>query len=115
MTDRRSATALLGAVLLLAACGQSADRAAATDQPAPPDQAAPAAAPADTGLAAYVGKYPFDKVDGVAWTDHPAVKAGLAATVTDAQIRKAIESTPGPAAPIEMVADRKSTRLNSSH
>ena len=103
MTDRRSTCALLGATLLLAACGQSADRTAATDRPAPADQAAPASAPAaDTGLAAYVGKYPFDKVDGVAWTDHPAVKAGLAATVTDAKIRQTIAADGATAAPIEM-------------
>lgn len=118
--------ALAGAALLaLAACGsgddaappppadaQGVDAQAAADQPAAPSEgpastptdAAPAAAKAGDakGLAAYVGKYPFDKVDGVAWDDHPAVKAGLAATVKDAKVLKAIQTLEGPAAPIEM-------------
>ena len=119
--------ALAGAALLaLAACGsgddaappppadaQGVDAQAAADQPAAPSKAAAPAAPADAapaaakagdakGLAAYVGKYPFDKVDGVAWNDHPAVKAGLAATVKDAKVLKAIQTLEGPAAPIEM-------------
>lgn len=118
--------ALAGAALLaLAACGsgddaappppadaQGVDAQATADQPAPPSEAAAVSAPADAvpaakagdakGLAAYVGKYPFDKVDGVAWDDHPAVKAGLAATVKDAKVLKAIRTLEGPAAPIEM-------------
>lgn len=118
--------ALAGAALLaLAACGsgddaappppadaQGVDAQAAADRPAAPSEAAAAPAPADAvpaakagdarGLAAYVGKYPFDKVDGVAWNDHPAVKAGLAATVKDAKVLKAIQTLEGPAAPIEM-------------
>ena len=122
--DRLSmrAAALLGfATLLLAACGSAKEEAA--DAPAPsapeaaaspdtaspvPETAAPAvpaapeAATGASGLAAYVDKYPFDKVGGVAWNDHPAVKAGIAATVKDAQARKAIETLEGPAAPIEM-------------
>ena len=89
--------------------------------PSPGDKAAPAApavtadageakaaavAPAKAGapdLAAYVGKYPFDKIDGVAFDDHPLVKAGIAATVTDARVRAAIATTAGPASPIEMI------------
>ena len=65
-----------------------------------------AATPAKTGgpaLTGYVGKYLFDEVDGVAFSDHPLVKAGIAATVTDARVRQAITSTPGPSAPIEMI------------
>ncbi|APW73834.1 hypothetical protein [Sphingopyxis granuli] len=118
--------ALAGAALLaLAACGsgddaappppidaQGADAQAAADRPAAPSEAAALPAPTDAapaakagdakGLAAYVGNYPFDKVDGVAWNDHPAVKAGLAATVKDAKVLKAIQTLEGPAAPIEM-------------
>ncbi|AVA15162.1 hypothetical protein MNQ96_00890 [Sphingopyxis granuli] len=117
---------LAGAALLaLAACGsgddaappspadaQGADAQAAADRPAAPSEAAALPAPTDAapaakagdakGLAAYVGNYPFDKVDGVAWNDHPAVKAGLAATVKDAKVLKAIQTLEGPAAPIEM-------------
>lgn len=119
------AAALLGpAMLLLAACGaeqeKTADAPAPSDAPSaeapgtpPPSEAATpapaatgAAAPAPkagaSGLAAYVDKYPFDKVGGVAWNDHPAVKAGIAAAVKDAEARKAIETLEGPAAPIEM-------------
>ncbi|WP_374525956.1 hypothetical protein [Sphingopyxis sp.] len=111
--------------LTLAACGAKADKAA-TDAPKdatpaavepagnPPDASATktaAAGPAETSplpptagskLASYVGKYPFDKVDGVAWNDHVLVKAGIAATVKDAAVRKAIATTGGPATPIEM-------------
>jgi hypothetical protein len=112
-----------GAALLLAACGQGTDKAdngaandAASTASATPDTATPpASTPAPsaattaplpptvgTKLAAYVGKYPFDKVDGVTWNDHPIVKAGIAATVRDAKVREAITTISGPAAPIEM-------------
>lgn len=100
-------TLLLGAMLSLGACGQSADKSAAdgaaATSPAPSaDATAPAKGAEDTGLAAYVGKYPFDEVNGVAWSDHPAVKAGLAATVTDPKIRETIATRAGPSAPIEI-------------
>lgn len=118
----------LVAALTLAACGAKADKAAAeakapkTDASAaaapaanPPAAAAEAATPtlpsplpptAGSKLASYVGKYPFDKVDGVAWNDHVLVKAGIAATVKDAAVRKAITTTEGPSAPIEMKGDK---------
>ena len=110
MTSRRFsiAAAPLATALLLAGCGPG-DRASADTPPGsgaasgtPPAAATPAPAPAaDTGLAAYVGKYPFDEVNGVAWNDHPAVKAGIAKTVKDAKLRQTIETLAGPAAPIE--------------
>ena len=122
-TPRLPVSALIAAALTLSACGTDSD-----DKPAaasPTEAAAPAAptaaadtrkdAPAapststktdDPALAAYVGKYPFDKVDGVAFSDHPRVKAGIAATVTDARVRTAITSTPGPAAPIESIGGK---------
>ena len=110
--------------LAVAACGTKAD-GTATDAPKsaapaatapagnPPDASGTKAAPgpaqtsplpptAGTKLASYVGKYPFDKIDGVAWNDHVLVKAGIAATVKDAAARKAIATTEGPSAPIEM-------------
>lgn len=105
MIDRPAAYALLlGAALLLTACGERADTADASAASPAAQAGTPAAEtpPADTGLAAYVGKYPFDAVNGVAWNDHPAVKAGLAATVTDARVRTTIETLDGPSAPIEM-------------
>ncbi len=115
--------------LTLAACGTKAETAATetpkSEAPAataptgnPPDasgaktgDAAPAdAAPlpptAGSKLASYVGKYPFDKVDGVAWNDHTLVKAGVAATVKDAAVLKAITTLDGPASPIEMRGDK---------
>lgn len=105
MTDSRLPILITLAVLTLVGCGPSAKTADASETPdARPaiDASAPAAAPkADTGLAAYVGHYPFDTVNGVAWNDHPAVKAGIARTVTNADVRRTIETLAGPAAPIE--------------
>lgn len=106
---------LLAAGLALAACDAGTEKAGAPSSQPPTGQGAPSAAEAPapplpptagTRLAAYVGKYPFDKVHGVTWTDHPVVKAGIAATVGDAAVRKAIQSTPGPAAPIEMHGEK---------
>lgn len=117
----------LAALLALSACGDKADTAA-TEAPgtAGTVAASPAAAPAadapaaektaetptplpptaGSKLAAYVGKYPFDKVDGVAWNDHALVKAGIAASVKDAKALKAITTLAGPAGPIEMRGDK---------
>jgi hypothetical protein len=120
MTLRRIPPLALAA-FALAACGAKAERSA-SDSPkeaaAPtasagkaPDAGGSRAAAADTAplpptagtkLAAYVGKYPFDKVDGVAWNDHVLVKAGIAASVKDAAVLKAITTTEGPSGPIEM-------------
>jgi hypothetical protein len=111
--------------LILAACGTNADKAAADapkgDSPTataptgnPPDASAAKTAPtgptetsplpptAGSKLASYAGKYPFDKVDGVTWNDNALVKAGIAATVKDAAVLKAITTTPGPSSPIEI-------------
>lgn len=112
-----AAALLIGsAALALSACGsekaptapvtdsKAAPAATATDAPAA--KASATAAPVKAGapdLATYVGKYPFDKVDGVAFGDHPLVKAGIAATVTDARVRTAITTTAGPSAPIEII------------
>ena len=113
--------------LALAACGAKAEKAeagapkseaATAPASSPPDAdaaKADGAGPAITSplpptagskLAAYVGKYPFDKVDGVAWNDHALVKAGVAATVKDAAVLKAITTLDGPASPIEMRGDK---------
>ncbi|UKK83292.1 hypothetical protein L7H23_12035 [Sphingopyxis sp. BSN-002] len=112
---------LLALALALAACGTKADKAAAEAPKAEASKTAPTGNPPDasgtkagaaetsplpptagTKLAAYVGKYPFDKVDGVAWNDHVLVKAGIVASVKDAAVLKAITTTEGPSAPIEM-------------
>ena len=41
-------------------------------------------------LEAYVGKYPFDVVNGHRFLDHPAVKAAIAAAVPDAKQRATV-------------------------
>lgn len=51
-------------------------------------------------LTAYVGKFPFDEVGGVACKGHPLVKAGIRKSVTDAAVRAAISTPDGPSAPI---------------
>ncbi|SKB89182.1 hypothetical protein [Sphingopyxis flava] len=103
MTHRRLFTLAALTTLTLAACGDGRRRADASETPAAKSKAAaPSSAPqADTGLQAYVDHFPFDVVNGVAWNDHPAVKAGLAKTVTNAEIRRTIETLAGPSAPIE--------------
>jgi len=105
------------AALTLAACGAKADKAVAdapksatpavadasgTKGATGPTATSPLPPTAGSKLASYVGKYPFDKVDGVAWNDHVLVKAGIAATVKDVAVRKAIATIEGPSAPIEM-------------
>ena len=127
MTIDRPFIALTTAVLLLTACGEKAKDAPAAEESKTaeaPSSAAPAAKaaagttaqPAETPsplpptagskLASYVGKYPFDKVDGVAWNDHALVKAGIAASVKDKAVLKAITTLEGPAGPIEMRGDK---------
>lgn len=51
-------------------------------------------------LSAYVGKFPFDAVGGVTWHEHPMVVAGIRKTVPDAEVRRALQSSGGPSAPI---------------
>lgn len=126
MTIRRLTICLPAAALMLAACGEKAKEtpagaattaSQAAPQPTPaPAPATAAAKPAETPsplpptagskLASYVGKYPFDKVDGVAWNDHALVKAGIAASVRDKAALKAITTLEGPAGPIEMRGDK---------
>lgn len=117
MILRRAPFLALAAVL--AACGAKADKTATEAPKAEPTattadaatvktttETPPAPSPlpptAGSKLASYVGKYPFDKVDGVAWNDHALVKAGIAATVKDKAVLKAIATLDGPASPIEM-------------
>jgi hypothetical protein len=67
------------------------------EAPAPAPIAPQAAAPA---IERYVGKYPFDKVDGVAFLDHPKVRAAVEAVVKDAEVRKWVlqaNDSPSPA------------------
>ncbi|KTE24691.1 MULTISPECIES: hypothetical protein [unclassified Sphingopyxis] len=123
MTIRRLTICLPAVALMLGACGEKAKEtpagaatttapAAEGTPPAPAAAAKPAEAPsplpptAGSKLASYVGKYPFDKVDGVAWNDHALVKAGIAASVRDKAALKAITTLEGPSGPIEMRGDK---------
>ena len=66
----------------------------------------PADTGADTGgidLAAYAGKYPFDKVNDVAFFDQPVVKSAIAAAIPDkAVLGWVMGERGGPSAPFEM-------------
>ena len=120
----------LAAIALLSACqaGATQDKTTAEQgsDAAQPDKAADAAGPAPgaaasgtpssaasapsaagaPALSAYVGKYPFDKVSGVSWLDHPVVKAAITRTVTDPAARKTIFASTGPADEIKQVGTR---------
>ena len=120
MTGPILAASLALGALALAGCDRTGDNAAITDKdavapgadapaaPAAPADAAPAAqagtvpAGGDT-LSAYLGKYPFDKIDGVTWADQPMMQAGIRKSVTDAAARAAILQWSGPSAPIELI------------
>lgn len=53
-----------------------------------------------SGVARYVGKYPFDKVDGKSWNSDPAIIAAINAAVTDAKVRALVLEGDGPSSPI---------------
>lgn|GEM_PF-431660 len=89
--------------------GASSTEAAAAAAPTP----APAAGATD--LTAYIEKFPFDKVNGVTWTENPTVLAALRKTVTDAGVREAILETPGPSAPIELIDGKVSAWACEQH
>lgn len=90
------------ALLSLPACSQGdspatekgAETAAAAPAPKaagrPAEASAKKAEPAAVDLTPYIGKYPFDAVNGHRFLDHPAVKAAIAAAVPDAKTRAAI-------------------------
>lgn len=58
-------------------------------------------AAAATTLAAYAGKYPFEKLDGVAFMAHPLVIAGVEKAVGDAEVKRwVLKDDAGPSTPI---------------
>lgn len=83
--------------VLASACTAAESEAPAT--PAAESAASPAAAPAASAaqaapaLSAYVGKYPFDEVNGVAFIDHP-------------DVRRALEMSGAPAEALALARDR---------
>lgn len=133
-------TCVPAAACAIAACGQSSAPAAETAAAAAPADAlassaagprataAPASAAASTAapqpaaapggsasLQAYVGKYPFDEVDGVSWNANPAVAAAVRKTITDPALRKTLADTAGPSAPIEMIDGKISAWACQAH
>ncbi|PKP87090.1 MAG: hypothetical protein CVT78_08110 [Alphaproteobacteria bacterium HGW-Alphaproteobacteria-17] len=84
------------ALVLLAACGQSDP--APRETPAEPVAGEPKISPSiplsvkearrgPVDLTPYIGKYPFDVVNGHRFLDHPAVQAAITTAVPDAQAR----------------------------
>ena len=106
----RAGCCLIGMAALLASagCQRSEPNANATGAaassvatPAPAPSPTGAATPAASGsLARYAGKYPFDKVDGVAFLDAPAVTGAVDRLIGDASIRKLVLGGDGPGTPI---------------
>jgi len=84
------------ALLALSACAQAENSQADEPEAA---KAEPKVAPgvaseaprSAVDLTPYVGKYPFDVVNGYRFLDHPAVKAAIAAAVPDAKQRADID------------------------
>jgi hypothetical protein len=83
------------ACLLVAGCDKAKDsgnetaaNAVAANAADTVGNAANATVATTSALAAYVGKYPFDKVAGVAFLDNPLVKAGVEKTVPDKDVRQ---------------------------
>lgn len=90
-------------VLVLSSCGNPAR----DEDPVTTGAGGNAAAvgPAVTGnpdLKGYVGKYPFDAVNGVTFFNHPMVVSAVTASVTDGTIRATVLAASGPSAPIEL-------------
>ncbi|MGE4431090.1 MAG: hypothetical protein AB7E05_10175 [Sphingobium sp.] len=67
--------------------------------------ASPAPAPA-RDFTRYVGKYPFDEVDGRSWNDDPAVIAAITAAIPDVKVRDWVLEGEGPSSPIEQFDGR---------
>ncbi len=99
--------------LLLAGCGGGAEKAARNDAAAadfvPPATLSPTPLPGQahvTPLAAYVGHYPDEPVDGVGFFDRTEVATALDGAVTDAGLRRAIIHSDGPRTPVFRVGSR---------
>jgi len=100
------------AALILTGCGPVApadngamddDASGATNAPA--GNVTSARSPTDGPLSAYVGQYPFDPVAGVAFRDHPLVRAALVqAGGTNAPVDRILDG-PGPSTPIARTGD----------
>lgn len=98
-----SALAIAG---LLAACQQQPDPAAQGGNTVAAATPAAPAAGTGAGMTRYVGKYPFDKVDGTAFMADPRTAAAVKASGADAQVQKLVLGASGPQTPIRKVGDR---------
>lgn len=101
--------AMTAACLLAASCSggkKEADNAvnASADEMTENAAVSNIATPATDPLAAYIGKYPFDKVDGKTFYDQPIIKAAVAKAVPEKDIAKMVsEAGDGPAGPIAKI------------
>lgn len=96
---------LLIPAALLAGCQQQPPEPA----PTPTVAATPAPAPSSTptpGLSRYLGKYPFDKVDGGGFLTDPKVVAAVRASGADTRVQELILGGAGPQTPIQKVAGK---------
>lgn len=106
MVDRNAAGVAIGLALILAGCKPADHRQhppaspGNVAAPAPVVTPSPRPAASPSALSGYVGKYPFDKVGGVAFLDTPAVTAAVKALVPDAAVRKLLLGGDGPGTPI---------------
>lgn len=100
--------ATVAMALLLAACGKggtkaNADAAAVAHgfTPPPSQRATPIPGQTQTTpLRAYIGHYPKDAVDGVAFYDRTEVALALDDAVGDAVVRRMVRADAGPQTPI---------------
>lgn len=89
--------------LVLASCSGSGAPGATASAASGDAGAVAEADPARTGLAVYVGKYPFDEVNGSTWENNRQVTDGVKSTVSDPAIAARVLDYTGPATPIAMV------------
>ena len=92
--------------LLIAGCQrQPAPQPTATVTATP--AATPSSAPTPTpGLSRYLGKYPFDPVDGITFLADPRVVAAVRASGAETRIQELILGGAGPQTPIRKVAGK---------
>lgn len=97
----------LGGAAALAACGPSApeDNAGTVGNDAVVQNDLMTNDSAAGDLSAYVGQYPFDAVAGVAFRDHPLVRAALVQAGGDNAPVDQILTGPGPSTPIATADD----------
>ncbi|MBY8828468.1 hypothetical protein [Hephaestia mangrovi] len=102
MADRLGVIAALAGLALLAAC--HAPRTDNRISPTPEANRVAAPHSPDAGafatLSAYVGHYPFDKVNGTSFLDQPSVIAAVDRLVSDGRIRALVLGGDGPGTPV---------------